>query len=98
MWWTWRTLGWIGQDTQRQTSETDTRTPGRWLASTTTQLPGVQTSWIPVTVPEPLLPWLAAATGSELRQGAAAAYRNRRHKLFAFHSEVREMTLNTPGR
>ena len=55
----------------------------------------------PYAVPEPLLSWLAAATapaGSELWQGAAAAYRSGRHKHFAFHPEVREMTLNTPGR
>ena len=55
----------------------------------------------PVAVPEPLLPWLAAATapaGSELWQGAAAVYRSGRHDHYAFHPEVREMTLNTPGR
>jgi muramoyltetrapeptide carboxypeptidase LdcA involved in peptidoglycan recycling len=54
----------------------------------------------PYAVPEPLLPWLAAATapaGSELRQGAAAAYRSGRHDHYAFHPDVREMTLNTPG-
>jgi muramoyltetrapeptide carboxypeptidase len=55
----------------------------------------------PYAVPQPLLPWLAAATvpaGSELRQGAAAAYRTGRHDHYAFHPDVREMTLNTPGR
>ncbi|MGH3766038.1 MAG: S66 family peptidase [Pseudonocardiaceae bacterium] len=55
----------------------------------------------PNVVPEPLLPWLAAATapaGSTLRQGAAAAYRNGRHDHYAFHPQVREVTLNTPGR
>ncbi|MGH3875062.1 MAG: S66 family peptidase [Pseudonocardiaceae bacterium] len=55
----------------------------------------------PYRVPEPLLPWLAAATApaaSELRQGAAAAYRSGRHPHYAFHPQVREMTLNTPSR
>lgn len=55
----------------------------------------------PYAVPEPLLPWLTAATapaGSELRQGAAAAYRSGRHDHYAFHPEVQEMTLNTPSR
>jgi muramoyltetrapeptide carboxypeptidase len=55
----------------------------------------------PYAVPPPLLPWLAAATAparSELRQGAAAAYRSGAHDNYAFHPQVREMTLNTPGR
>ncbi len=54
----------------------------------------------PYAVPQPLLPWLAAATapaGSELWQGAAAAYRTGRHDHYAFHPQVQEMTLNTPG-
>lgn len=55
----------------------------------------------PCAVPEPLLAWLSAATapaGSVLRQGAATAYRSGRHDHYAFHPQVREMTLNTPGR
>ena len=55
----------------------------------------------PYAVPEPLLPWLVAATapaGSELWQGAAAAYHSGRHDHFAFHPDVREMTFNTPNR
>jgi muramoyltetrapeptide carboxypeptidase LdcA involved in peptidoglycan recycling len=55
----------------------------------------------PYAVPEPLLPWLSAATapaGSTLRQGAARAYRSGRHDHYAFHPQVRQMTLNTPGR
>jgi muramoyltetrapeptide carboxypeptidase len=54
----------------------------------------------PCAVPEPLLPWLSAATapvGSTLQQGAARAYRSGRHDHYAFHPDVREMTLNTPG-
>jgi muramoyltetrapeptide carboxypeptidase len=55
----------------------------------------------PCAVPEPLLPWLAAATapaGGVLRQSAARAYRSGRHDHYAFHPQVRQMTLNTPGR
>jgi muramoyltetrapeptide carboxypeptidase len=55
----------------------------------------------PCTVPEPLVPWLAAATapaGSTLRQGAARAYRSGRHEHYAFHPQVQEMTFTTPGR
>jgi muramoyltetrapeptide carboxypeptidase len=55
----------------------------------------------PCAVPEPLLPWLAAASapaGGVLRQGVARAYRSGRHDHYAFHPQVREMTLNTPGR
>lgn len=55
----------------------------------------------PCAVPEPLLPWLAAATapaGSQLWQGAAAAYRSGRHDHYAFHPEMRTMTFNTPSR
>ncbi|MGH3785023.1 MAG: S66 family peptidase [Pseudonocardiaceae bacterium] len=55
----------------------------------------------PNAVPQPLLPWLAAAgapAGTTLWQGAAAAYRSGRHAHYAYHPEVREMTLNTPGR
>jgi muramoyltetrapeptide carboxypeptidase len=55
----------------------------------------------PCAVPEPLVPWLAAATapaGSTLRQGAARAYRRGRHDHYAFHPQVQEMTFNTPGR
>jgi muramoyltetrapeptide carboxypeptidase len=55
----------------------------------------------PCAVPEPLMPWLAAATapaGSTLRQGAARAYRSGRHKHYAFHPRAQEMTFNTPGR
>jgi muramoyltetrapeptide carboxypeptidase len=55
----------------------------------------------PCAVPEPLLPWLAAATapaGGVLRQSAARAYRSGRHDHYALHPQVREMPLNTPGR
>ncbi|HJT05105.1 MAG TPA: S66 peptidase family protein [Pseudonocardiaceae bacterium] len=55
----------------------------------------------PCAVPEPLLPWLAAATapaGSTLWQGAAKAYRTGRHDHYAFHPQVRKTTCNTPGR
>jgi hypothetical protein len=73
------------------------------LASTTVRAghqPCRVSASVPVVVPEPLLPWLAAATapaGSELRQGAAAAYRSGRHDHYAFYPDVRKMTLNTPG-
>src|SRR5437660_3870563 len=55
----------------------------------------------PCAVPEPLLPWLAAATapaGSTLWQGAARAYRTGPHDHYAFHAQVQQMTCNTPGR
>lgn len=55
----------------------------------------------PCAVPQPLLPWLVAASapaGSILRQGAARAYRSGRHEHYAFHPQVQEMTFNTPGR
>jgi muramoyltetrapeptide carboxypeptidase len=55
----------------------------------------------PCAVPQPLLTWLAAATapaGSTLWQGAAPAYRSGRHDHYAFHPQVRAMTLTTPGR
>lgn len=55
----------------------------------------------PYELPEPLLHWLdaaTAATGSDLRQGAAPAYRGGPHVDYAEHPDVREMALDTHGR
>lgn len=55
----------------------------------------------PYELPEPLLLWLDAATvatGSDLRQGAAPAYRGGPHVDYAQHPDVQTMTLGTPGR
>ena len=55
----------------------------------------------PYTQPGPLLHWLDAATaapGTELRQAAAPAYRAGPHVDYAEHPDVRELSLDTPGR